>query len=140
MNLMHSTDYIPFLFLLISLNKISNIYYSYRTSLLRGMTYWLWLKKLEEKKVGVSSLGVWLILSYLGDPDTAAGMANEDGEGWKTTEAPWENSDRDYTYEEVTLATTVLLIIALYCSYWKGSLTSSNRTIQIMLADRERSW
>ena len=64
---------------------------------------------------------MWLILLhciYLGDADAAAaGMATEDGEGgWKTTEAlPWEDSDRDYTYEEVPpLATIVFLIIALH--------------------------
>ena len=63
------------------------------------------------------SLGAWVILLYciyLGDADTAAGTATEDGEGgWKTTEAlPWEDSDRDYTYEEVpSLATIVFLII-----------------------------
>ena len=55
--------------------------------------------------MGVSSFVVWLIMSYLGDADTAPGVATEDGEGWKTTEGlPWENSDRDYTYEEVTFA------------------------------------
>lgn len=37
-----------------------------------------------------------------GDADTATAMATEDGEGgWKTVEAPWEDSDRDYTYEEL---------------------------------------
>ena len=45
-----------------------------------------------------------LCFMCLGDADTAAAMATEDGEGgWKTVEAlPWEDSDRDYTYEEVT--------------------------------------
>lgn len=42
------------------------------------------------------------IAHILGDADGA--VATEDGEGgWKTVEAlPWEDSDRDYTYEEVS--------------------------------------
>lgn len=68
-----------------------------------------------ERKVDVAVI-VWLIMYCLGDADTATAMATEDGEGgWKTVEAPWEDSDRDYTYEEVChLFTSVVLIIALY--------------------------
>ena len=46
--------------------------------------------------------GLVNVLHIIGDADAA--MATEDGEGgWKTVEAlPWEDSDRDYTYEEVS--------------------------------------
>lgn len=70
--------------------------------------------------MGVAIFWVWLIVimhTLLGDADTAVPTATEDGEGgWKTEPLPWEDSDRDYTYEEVFLIsfTIVLLIIALH--------------------------
>ena len=81
------------------------------------MTFWLWSRRLVERKVGVAVIvGVanCNIALILGDADAA--VATEDGEGgWKTVEAlPWEGSDRDYTYEEVSHYITIIsLIIAL---------------------------
>lgn len=63
----------------------------------------------------VDVLGVWLAMlcKNLGDADAAAVATTEDGD-WKTEPAqPWEDSDRDYTYEEVATVHLVIIMILI---------------------------